>query len=109
MKPRQLRWRTAALEDVGTLAAYYAGKGGTGHELTFIAELEAVVTLLADHPASGSPRHAGLFPDLPAPLRFHPLRRFEKVLVYYLAMPRHVEIVRVWDASRGLEALLEES
>lgn len=109
MKPRQLRWRIAALEDVETLAAYHAGKSGTALEMKFIAELEAVVTLLADHPASGSRRHAGLLPDLPAPLRFHPLRHFEKVLVYYLAMPRHVEIVRVWDASRGLEALLEES
>ena len=108
MKPRPLHWRQAALEDVEALAAYYATGSGVALGLKFVAELEAATALIAEYPESGSPQHAYLFPELPSPLRFHPLRRFEKVLVYYFALPRRVEIVRVWNAARGLEALLDE-
>jgi toxin ParE1/3/4 len=109
MKPRPLHWRAAALEDIEALATYYAREGGAPLGLKFVAALEAAMTLIAEYPDSGSRRHAYLFPDLPTPLRFHPLRRFDSVLVCYLALPRAVEIVRVWNAARGLEALLEEA
>jgi toxin ParE1/3/4 len=74
----------------------------------FVAALEAVTALIAEYPDSGSRRHACVFPALPASLCFHPLQRFERVLVYYLALPGHVQIVRVWNAARGLEALPED-
>lgn len=109
MKPRPLHWRQAALDDIEALAAYYTGEGGAALGLKFVAALEAATVLITEHPESGSRRHALLFPDLPAPLRFHPLQRFERVLAYYLALPGHVQIVRVWNAARGLEALLEDS
>lgn len=80
MKPRSLHWRLAALDDIEALAAYYASEGGAPLGLKFVAALEAAVALIAEHPESGSRRHAYLFPDLPAPLRFHPLRRFESRL-----------------------------
>jgi toxin ParE1/3/4 len=109
MKPLPLHWRPAALQDVEALALHYAGEGGAALGLKFIAAVEAATALIAEHPQSGSRRHAFLFPDLPAPLRFHPLQRFERVLVYYLALPGQVQIIRVWHAARGLEALLEDT
>ena len=56
-----------------------------------------------------APRHAHILPELPAPLRFHPVAGFERVLVYYIDSPDAVDILRLWDASRGLEALGEET
>ena len=107
MSLRPVVWRPAAERDAGDIAAYYAVEGGLALELKFIDALAAAFELIARHPASGSTRHALLFPELPAPLRFHPLRHFERVLVYYMDMPAHLEVVRVWDAARGLEALLD--
>jgi toxin ParE1/3/4 len=43
------------------------------------------------------------------PLRFLSLKRFENHLVYYLDLPGHVDVIRVWHAARGLDALLEPS
>lgn len=102
-------WRPAALRDAEALSAYYAQQGGVALETGFLDELAAVFELLAAHPDSGSPRHASLFPQLPVPLRFHPLRRFSRILVYYLVAPDRVEVVRVWDAARGLGALLDDA
>ncbi|MEN9477363.1 MAG: hypothetical protein RLZZ300_1504, partial [Pseudomonadota bacterium] len=47
--------------------------------------------------------------DLPSPLRFLPLKRFEHHLVYYIELPDYVEVIRVWHASRGLAALMENT
>lgn len=102
-------WRPAAERDVEELAAWYSAEGGLAIELAFIDSLAAAFELIARHPAAGSQRHSYLLPELPAPLRFHPLKRFERILVYYIDMADHVEIVRVWDAARGLEALLDDT
>lgn len=102
-----LVWRPVAARDAANIASYYAKAGGAALEIGFLDELEAAFELIASHPDSGSARHAGLFPELPVPLRLHPLRRFERILVYYIAMPDRVEIIRIWDAARGLNALLE--
>ena len=68
--------------------------------------VERVVRMLGAHPGMGSMRHAEICPELPAPLRFHPLAEFPRILVYYVERADSVEIVRIWDAARGLEALL---
>ncbi|MCI0749425.1 MAG: type II toxin-antitoxin system RelE/ParE family toxin [Nevskiales bacterium] len=73
--------------------------------------LDSVVTayrMLSEHPASGSTRHAPSCPELPYPLRFHPLNDFPRILIYYMDRPDAVEIIRIWDAARGLEALLPD-
>ena len=74
----------------------------------FLAEMDAAIESVARHPAIGSMRHAEQAPDLPSPLRFVPLKRFEHHLVYYIDLPEHVEVIRVWHASRGLDALMGE-
>lgn len=107
--PWSLTWRRAAERDAAALARYYVDRGGTSLEVAFLDELEAAFNLIVAYPESGSTRHADLFPELPAPLRFHPLRRFERILVYYVMAPDHVEIIRVWNATRGLEALLDDA
>jgi len=103
MKP--LRWRPAAVRDAEAAARWYSTQGGMQLALDFIDALEAATTLIADHPASGSTRHAAWFPELPEPLRFVPLERFDRYLVYYLDLPDHVDIIRVWDASRDPQTL----
>lgn len=71
----------------------------------FLEDVERCYELLATHPKIGSTRHAEFCPDLPHPLRFHPLKAFPRILVYYMDRPDAVEVIRIWDASRGLEAL----
>ena len=72
----------------------------------FLDSAEAAFRLLGEHPAIGSTRHAEFCPELPDPLRFHPLEGFPRVLVYYIDRTDAVEIIRVWDAARGLDALM---
>jgi toxin ParE1/3/4 len=107
MKPA--RWRPAARRDADDATAWYADQGGAALALAFIDALESAVVRSRRHPGAGSQRHASLVPGLPAPLRFTPLDRFDRYLVYYLAVPTHVEVIRVWDAARGLEPLLSRA
>ncbi|MFT3756387.1 MAG: type II toxin-antitoxin system RelE/ParE family toxin [Pseudoxanthomonas sp.] len=105
MKP--IHWRDSGRRDLDDAAAWYAHQGGLALELRFIAAVEASVDLASRHPAVGSTRHAGFAPDLPVPLRFLPVHGFERYLVYYIDLPERIEAIRVWDASRGLAALME--
>ncbi len=75
----------------------------------FLDEIQAAFARLSIFPNSGSPRHAGLVPGLPVPLRYHAVSaaRFPKLLIYYLNLDEYIDVIRVWDASRGLEALVE--
>ena len=43
---------------------------------------------------------------LPAPLRYFRVRDFEHYLIYYIDLPTHVEVIRVWSTARGLDALM---
>lgn len=108
MTSRPLLWRPTAMRDGEELAAYYFAAGGMALEIGFLDALDAAFELISDHPDSGSTGHADLFPELPKPLRFHPLRRFDRILVYYAAFDDRVEIIRIWDAARGLDALLDD-
>lgn len=105
---KQVQWRRQARDDASEAAAWYGANGGFEIEVAFIAAIEAGEALIAAHPASGSTRHAAVLPDLPAPLRFLRLERFERYLIYYLDLPEHVEVLRVWNAARGLDALNAE-
>lgn len=78
-------------------------------EIAFADALEAAIRLIEQHPASGALRHADGIAGLPAPLRFHPVRGFERYLVYYVDMPAYVDVVRIWNCARGLDALMDEA
>lgn len=104
---KPIRQRPQAEADVSAIVDYLHTQSPKA-ALAFIDVVEAAYTLLSAHPASGSTRHASLLPELPVPLRFHPLIGFPRILIYYLDLPKAVEVVRVWDAARGLDALLQE-
>ena len=104
MKP--LRLREQARKDADEAAAWYASQGDIALELAFTDALQAAYGLICRHPGIGSTRHATHASDLPSPLRFLPLKRFEHHLVYYLDLPGHVEIIRIWHTARGLDALM---
>lgn len=105
---KPVRQRPLAAEDIATIADHLQACAGTTTALRFIDAVKAAYTLLSAHPACGSPRHAHLLPELPTPLRFHPLGDFPRILVYYMDLTDAVEVIRIWDASRGQETLLEE-
>lgn len=107
MKP--LRLREQARKDADEAAAWYASQGDIALELAFTDALQAAYGLIRRHPGIGSTRHATHASDLPSPLRFLPLKRFEHHLVYYIELPDYVEVIRVWHASRGLAALMENA
>lgn len=106
---RPIYWRAAARRDLDDAAAWYAQQGGFPLETRFIAAVEVTASILCEHPAAGSTRHAEDVPGLPAALRFFPVGGFERYLLYYLDLPAHVEVLRVWNAARGLEALMEDA
>lgn len=105
---KPVRQRPQVAADIVAIADHLSASAGHAVALRFIDAVEAAYALHSAHPASGSPRHAHVLPELPVPLRFHPVKHFERVLVYYLDQPHAVEVIRLWDASRGLEALLQE-
>lgn len=106
MKP--IEWRPLARRDAAESAYWYARQGGLPLGEAFLAEVDAALESISRHPAIGSLRHAEHASDLPSPLRFLPLRRFDHHLVYYIDLPDHIEVVRVWHAARGLAALMEK-
>ena len=72
----------------------------------FLDAVQAAYALLGEHPAAGSARHAVYCPELPHALRFFPLGDFPRILIYYMERPDAVEVIRLWDAARGLDALM---
>lgn len=105
---KPLRQRPQAASDIAAIADHLYASATPDIALRFIDAVESAYELLSTHPASGSPRHTRVLPELPVPLRFHPVGHFERILIYYVDLPDGVEVIRVWDAARGLEALLEE-
>jgi toxin ParE1/3/4 len=98
--------RPAAHEDVRTIRDWLHTESPPA-AYKFLDAIEHVYALLGEHPAIGSTRHADLFPDMPVPVRFHPVRDFPRILIYYIDRPDIVEIIRVWDAAQGLQELIE--
>jgi toxin ParE1/3/4 len=108
-RPKPIHQRPRAADDIASIAEHLSRTVGRAVALRFIDAVEAAYALLAAYPASGSTRHATLLPELPVPLRFHPIKHFERILIYYMDQPDRVEVIRIWDAARGLEALTENS
>lgn len=107
MKPS--RWLPLAVKDVEEATEWFAHNGGMSLELSFIDALKEAVEMLERHPGAGSPRHGAAFPAADGPIRFHPVRGFDNTLIYYRELPDHLQVIRIWDARRGLHALLSHS
>lgn len=107
MKP--IEWRPRAEQDVADAAFWFAGQGGLALGEHFLATVDAALMRIAACPAAGSTQHAWVEEGYPVPLRFVVLPVFDRYLVYYLDLPDNVDIIRVWDAARGLDALMAPS
>lgn len=105
---KRVEWSLQARRDAADSADWYVGQGGLALGERFLAQIHVSLMRLGQFPAIGSTRHADCIPGLPFPLRFVPVAQFERYLIYYLDLPSHVEVIRVWDSARGLTALLEE-
>lgn len=105
-KPQVLRPR--ADQDIDEIVRWLIAE--SPHSASaFLDEIEAAFERLSEFPDSGSTRHAALVPTLPVPLRFLAVSpsRFPRLLIYYLNFETHIDVIRIWDASRGLDALFE--
>jgi len=98
---------TQARQDASDASLWYAHEGGLALGERFLAQLEATLLQLGQFPDIGSTRHDGIIPDLPAALKFFPVTQFECFLAYYLDLPDHVEVIRIWHSVRGLVALFD--
>lgn len=105
MKP--VEWRPQARDDAANAAHWHAQQGGVPLGEAFLLEVEASLLAIARHPRIGSLRHAECAVELPSPLRFLPLKRFKRYLIYYIDLRERVEVIRIWHTSRGLDALMD--
>lgn len=99
--------RPRADQDIDEIFGYLRRKSAPA-AASFLYSVQETCELLARQPGIGSPRHAEYCPELPHPLRFLPIRRFPRILVHYMKRADAVEVIRIRDAARGLEALMEE-
>lgn len=104
MTDRAVQLLAAAQTDVFEAASHYASEGGVGLEERFLNALEAAITHIARHPATGSTRYAVEL-GLPG-LRCWPLKRFPH-LVFYAERDDALEVWRVLHQSRDLPAWLQ--
>lgn len=109
MRVKPVKWRRQARDDAMEAAYWYAQQGGLSLGEQFLSAVDTTLSTLARFPASGSSRHADAMIDLPAPLRFVVVQQFERYLAYYLDLPTHVEVLRIWNAARGLQALFDST
>lgn len=103
---KAVEWRVLAQRDAAESAWWYARQGGLPLGERFLAQVDATLDVIARHPAAGSLRHAGVLPHLPGPLRFLPVTEFERHLVYYIELSTRVDVIRIWNSDRGLQALM---
>jgi toxin ParE1/3/4 len=99
--------RPRADRDIDDIFAFLR-RGSPDAAERFLDAIETVRRLLCENPGIGSARHAEICPELPCPLRFYPLADFPRILVYYMERPDALEVVRIWDAARGLQDLRVE-
>jgi toxin ParE1/3/4 len=102
---KPVEWRPQARADAAEAAWAYAGEGGLDLGLRFLDAIDYSLARLATNPASRSTGHAQVAQDLPAPLRFVIVDGFERHFIYYVPLPNHMLVVRIWNAARGLDAL----
>lgn len=102
---KAIEWSPRAARDAADAAYWYARQAGLPLGLRFLAQVDQALELIARHPLAGSVRHAPLIEGLSSPLRFVTVRQFDRYLVYYVDLPERVQVIRIWDATRGLSAL----
>lgn len=100
------RRRRGAREDLIAVYRHYAREAGLGTARHFLTQAEATFQRLADRPGIGTPYE----PEQPpcAGLRYCPVSRFKKYLVFYRPAAGGIEVVRVLHGARDLPNILAE-
>jgi toxin ParE1/3/4 len=98
--------RHKARQDLVDIFRYYACEAGLRVAQRFFVQAEATFTRLAGMPGLGT-RYVHEHPAL-AHVRFFPISRFRKYLVFYRPVGGGVEIVRVLHGARDIAGILAE-
>lgn len=106
---KKIEWRPQAEVDAADAAYWYARQGGLALGQRFLSEVDDTLARIAAFPGAGSSRHAHLAEMLAGPLRYMVVSAFDRYVIYYLDLPTHVDVVRVWCVERGLDALLDHA
>ena len=97
---RLLRVRPQAHKDVLAAADYYFAEANLDIAFRFVAAVEDTYSRLLEHPHIGT--EVKTFKPRLAGLRLWPVPTFESYLVFYLAGPDALDIVRVLHGARNL-------
>ena len=98
--------RRPARQDLVDIFRHHARKAGLRVADDFLAEAEAAFKRIAAMSHLGT-RYEHQHPAL-GDLRFLPLFRFRKYLVFYRTVPESIEIVRLLHGARNFHSLLAE-
>jgi toxin ParE1/3/4 len=101
-----VRRRDRARQDLIDTYRHLAREAGTRTARRFFAQAEATFERLAAMPHMGT-RYEAESPSFPE-VRFFPISRFKKYLVFYLPTARGVDIVRVLHGARDIDGILAE-
>jgi toxin ParE1/3/4 len=103
--PKLIDKTTLATQDIRGLAAYYLAEAGMSVARRFIDHAELAFSNLAQMPRMGallgfqSPPYADI-------RRWH-IQGFPRLIILYRAIPDGIEVVRVLDTGRDLNALFD--
>jgi toxin ParE1/3/4 len=98
--------RRKARQDLVDIFRYYARKAGLRVAERFFAEAGATFKRLAVTPGIGS-HYEHEHPAL-AGLRFFPVSRFRKYLVFYRSVVGGIEVIRILHGARDIDSFLAE-
>jgi toxin ParE1/3/4 len=102
----QIIRRPSADRDLVAIFRHYAREAGMGVADRFFAEAEATFARLASMPGMGTLYE----PDEPlyADLRYFPVSRFRKYLVFYRPISGGIEVLHVLHGARDIAGILAE-
>lgn len=100
---RKIVLRPAAERDLDTQADYLAAHQDLETALRFYRAAEETFALLATQPRMGRTRDFGN-PRLQG-IRMCPLKRFDRYLVFYRALPDGIQVLRIIHGARDIENL----
>jgi toxin ParE1/3/4 len=103
---KAIRRRRAARKDLVEIFRYLAHEGGLRVAERFFAQVEATFTRLARMPGIGT-RCDHAHPAL-AELRYFPVSRFPKYIIFYRPVADGIQIVRVLHGARDVAGILAE-
>ena len=97
--------RPNAKDDILRQFRYYLLKEAFDTADSFLAAVDESISTICTMPEMGAPRQ--FKNPMLAGLRFHPVKGFEDILIFYVAHPDALRIVRVLHGKRDLKKILE--